>query len=139
MVNLESLVTVFSGQIQDTDGAAVLQIPEREIELGELEQGETYRVALLPTGQKTGSRETESRSDSQRPSESSGPPVEEGELLEVEIEDLGDQGDGIARVGPGYIVFVPDTKVGDRVTVKITRARENFAFGDIVEDEPITG
>lgn len=59
--------------------------------------------------------------------------VEEGNVLDVEIEDIGDQGDGLARVGPGYVVIVPDTQVGDRVTVEITEARENVAFADMVE------
>jgi predicted RNA-binding protein with TRAM domain len=33
--------------------------------------------------------------------------VTEGETLQLDIEDVGDQGDGLARVGPGYVVFVP--------------------------------
>lgn len=67
------------------------------------------------------------------------PPVEEGETLDVEVEDLGDKGDGIARIGPGYVVFIPDTDVGDRVTVEITQARENFAFAEVVTEEPVSG
>jgi predicted RNA-binding protein with TRAM domain len=61
------------------------------------------------------------------------PPVETGELREVEIEDLGEQGDGLARVGPGYVVFVPDAGVGERVRVRITDVRDNFAFAEIAE------
>jgi predicted RNA-binding protein with TRAM domain len=61
--------------------------------------------------------------------------VSEGEVLEVDIEDMGRQGDGIARIGPGYVVFVSDTNVGDRVRVRITSTRENFAFAEPVTSE----
>jgi predicted RNA-binding protein with TRAM domain len=61
------------------------------------------------------------------------PPVEKGETVEVEVEDIGEQGDGIARIGPGYIVFVPGADIGDRITVEINQVRENFAFGEVVE------
>ena len=48
---------------------------------------------------------------------------------------MGDQGDGIARVDRGYVVFVPDTELGDRVTVRITETRENVAFSEVVKRE----
>lgn len=62
-----------------------------------------------------------------------GPPVEEGNRREVEIENLGDQGDGIAKVERGYVVIVPETNIGDRVTVEIQQVRENVAFADVVD------
>lgn len=62
------------------------------------------------------------------------PPVTEGETLRVQIEDVGDQGDGLARVGPGYVVFVPDTEIGQQPLVRVTTVRENFAFAEIVEE-----
>jgi predicted RNA-binding protein with TRAM domain len=65
-----------------------------------------------------------------------GPPVNEGETLRLEIEDVGDQGDGIARVGPGYVVFVPDTEIGQEPLVRVTTVHETFAFAEIVEEEP---
>ncbi|OYR71246.1 deoxyribonuclease, partial [Halorubrum sp. E3] len=46
----------------------------------------------------------------------------------------GDQGDGIAKVERGYVVIVPETSVGDRVTVEIQQVRENVAFADVVDD-----
>lgn len=61
------------------------------------------------------------------------PPVTEGETIELQIEDVGDQGDGLARVGPGYVVFVPDTEVGQQPLVRVTTVRENFAFAEVVE------
>lgn len=59
-------------------------------------------------------------------------PAEEGETREVEIEDLGDQGDGIARIDSGYVVFVPNTTLHERVTVEITDARDTMAFGEVI-------
>lgn len=62
----------------------------------------------------------------------SGKPVEEGETYEVDIEDLGSKGDGIARVD-NFVVFVPETEVGERVEVEINSVGRKFAFGDVVE------
>ena len=59
-------------------------------------------------------------------------PIQEGEEYEVKIEDVGKEGDGITRV-EGFVVFVPDTKVGDEVKVKITSVRRRFAFAEKVE------
>jgi predicted RNA-binding protein with TRAM domain len=61
------------------------------------------------------------------------PPVEEGEQRTVEIEDIGDQGDGITRVERGFVVIVSDTDQGERVTIEITDIRENVAFAEVVE------
>lgn len=58
-------------------------------------------------------------------------PIEEGEEYEVKIEDVGKEGDGITRI-EGFVVFVPDTKVGDEVKVKITSVRRRFAFAEKV-------
>ena len=66
--------------------------------------------------------------------EPAGPPVDEGEVREVEIESIGDQGDGIARVERGFVVIVPETEEGDRVTVEVTNVRENVAFAEVVDD-----
>lgn len=60
----------------------------------------------------------------------------EGETRVVEIEHLGDQGDGIAKVERGYVVIAPDTSIGDRVTAEIQQARETVAFADVVDRNP---
>jgi predicted RNA-binding protein with TRAM domain len=56
-------------------------------------------------------------------------PIQEGEEYEVKIEDVGKEGDGITRI-EGFVVFIPDTKVGDEVKVKITSVRRRFAFAE---------
>ena len=58
-------------------------------------------------------------------------PVELGKEYDVEIEDISRRGQGIARI-EGFVVFVPDTKPGDRVRVKITRIGERFAEAEVV-------
>ncbi|MEN6592405.1 MAG: TRAM domain-containing protein [Methanobacterium sp.] len=58
-------------------------------------------------------------------------PIQEGEEYEVKIEDVGKEGDGITRI-EGFVVFVPDTKVGDEVRVRITSVRRRFAFAEKV-------
>jgi len=45
-------------------------------------------------------------------------PVEEGKEYTVTISDVGSQGDGVAKID-GFIVFVPETKVGQTVKVKV--------------------
>jgi len=127
----KQLLCLFSGNIEKQDGRYVVEIPERELELGEVRNGGTYRVALLPqTGQPD---EATSDSKPAREDDPSGPPVKEGEIRDVEIENIGEQGDGIARVERGYVVIIPDTETGERVSVEMETVRENVAFGEVVE------
>ncbi len=58
-------------------------------------------------------------------------PINEGEEYDVKIEDLGRDGDGIARI-EGFVVFVSGAKVGDEVKIRITSARRNFGFAEVV-------
>jgi predicted RNA-binding protein with TRAM domain len=131
---------MYSGEIEERNGSPIVSLPDRELETGNLEVGETYRIAVFArTGTAADATNEQPRRQPERHGDTDEPPVEEGELCEVEIEDTGEQGDGIARVGPGYVVFVSDTQVGDRVTVRITQARDNFAFAEVVEAEPVSG
>jgi len=59
-------------------------------------------------------------------------PVEEGEVYDVTIQDVARQGDGIARI-EGFVIFVPGTKVGDEVQIKVERVLPKFAFASLVE------
>jgi predicted RNA-binding protein with TRAM domain len=130
----EELQCLFSASIEEQDGSYVIDVPERELQLGDLQQGETYRVALVssPTqSEPEQSEQAETGSHSKR--EPPEPPVEESEIREVEIEDIGDQGDGITRVERGFVVIVPDTKESERVKIEITDVRQNVAFAEVVE------
>ncbi|AYK15238.1 MAG: TRAM domain-containing protein [Methanosarcina flavescens] len=59
-------------------------------------------------------------------------PVEEGGVYDVTIQDIARQGDGIARI-EGFVVFVPGTKVGDEIRIKVERVLPKFAFASVVE------
>ena len=109
----------------------MIEVPEQELHLGDLEADETYRVAVLPSP--TTSEPTTTGADPQPEQAPQTPPVVEGEQRTVEIEDIGDQGDGITRVERGFVVIVPDTKQSERVTIEITDVRENVAFAEVVD------
>lgn len=59
-------------------------------------------------------------------------PVSEGEEYKVNINAVGEKGDGIAKV-KGFVLFVPKTKKGDYVKIKITKVLKNVAFAEVVE------
>jgi predicted RNA-binding protein with TRAM domain len=129
----DRLRCVFSARIEEQDGTYRLEVPAQEVELGEVRAGGTYRVAILPSpSDRRDERET-GDPDRDRERGEPEPPVEEGEQRDVEIEDIGEQGDGITRVERGFVVIVPDTEQGERVTIEITDVRENVAFAEVVE------
>jgi 23S rRNA (uridine2552-2'-O)-methyltransferase len=59
-------------------------------------------------------------------------PVAAGDRVEVTVEELGDEGDGIAYV-EGYSLFVPDADVGDTATVEVDEAKPRFGFAERVD------
>jgi predicted RNA-binding protein with TRAM domain len=56
-------------------------------------------------------------------------PVKENEELEVVIADIGSRGDGIARI-QSYMIFVPKSKIGERIKVRVLSAYEKFAVAE---------
>ena len=64
-------------------------------------------------------------------------PVEVGKEYNVSISDISRRGEGIAKVD-GFIVFVPGTKQGQNVRIKVTQVSERFASGQVVQssDKP---
>ena len=60
-------------------------------------------------------------------------PVEEGKVYEAKIEDIGREGDGLARI-QNFVVFVPGTKVGDQVKIRITKVHRRMAFGEVIRE-----
>src|SRR5205809_6909155 len=61
-------------------------------------------------------------------------PVEEGQEVDVTVDSVGRRGDGIARFN-NFVIFVPGTNAGDKVKVRITSVRNNFATGEVVKGE----
>ena len=153
----DKLLCLFSTDISVEDDRYVIEVPKQEVETGDIDLDEIYRVALIsrdrassePTtststdtesgtgaGSGTGtqtSSSTSHRSSSTPPSEPQ-PPVEVGETRYVEIEDIGKQGDGIARVERGYVIIVPGAEVGERVKIEVSEVKSNFAVGEIIEE-----
>jgi predicted RNA-binding protein with TRAM domain len=128
----DSLRSLFTARIEERGGRYVIEVPDSEIEHEATLPGETYRVALLPTPEgATESSETTTQSSS-RDTGPPDPPVDEGEVRDVTIESVGDQGDGIAKVERGYVVIVPDAKPGDQPTVEIEQVKENVAFARVI-------
>ena len=127
----DQLRCLFSSTVEARDGSYTVEVPRNEIQLGDLQQGETYRVAVLPSPSDGEVNDTDTEPERERGPPK--PPVKEREQRTVEIEDIGDQGDGITRVERGFVVIVPDTEQGERVTVEITDVRENVAFAEVVE------
>lgn len=56
-------------------------------------------------------------------------PVKVGESYDVSIDDIAKEGDGIARV-EGFVIFVPQTKVGDKVKIKVNKVMRKFAIAE---------
>jgi predicted RNA-binding protein with TRAM domain len=54
-----------------------------------------------------------------------------GDELEVEIMEVSKRGDGLTRV-QGYVIFVPNTKQGDKVKIKVSQIRPSFALAEVV-------
>lgn len=174
----EDLRCVFSGEVERRNGTYVIEVPEREIELGTLHPDRVYRVAVLGRHEgdvdegdvtetvdpsapdversKGGDAVETNRSDHTDPGSNSGvevergarssdgtsdpegtadpePPVDRGDEVTVDIEGIGDQGDGIARVDRGYVIIVPDTEKGERVQIRVTSVKQNVAFAEVVE------
>jgi predicted RNA-binding protein with TRAM domain len=140
----ESLRSLFTASIEEDDGEYVVRVPESEVENDAVAVGERYRVALVaappPAGESDDTRGRRRREASTRGRDQSGgtgeraptPPVEEGEVRQVTVEAVGDQGDGIAKVERGYVVIVPDARPGDEPTVEIEEVQQNVAFARVV-------
>ena len=60
-------------------------------------------------------------------------PLNVGDTYDVSIEDVGREGDGIARV-EGFVVFVPNTKKGDNVKIRISKVSRRVGFGEVITE-----
>ena len=130
----EKLLCLFSTEIAQEDDRYVIEVPRREIDTGDIDPNEIYRVALIARDEAETESESGSTSRSTSPPTEPQPPVEVGETRYVEIEDIGKQGDGIARVERGYVIIVPGAEVGERVKIEVSEVKSNFAVGEIIEE-----
>ena len=58
-------------------------------------------------------------------------PVKVGDELDVKIEAVGEKGDGIAKKN-GFVLFVPNTREGDEVKIRVTRVLRKVGFAEVV-------
>jgi len=58
-------------------------------------------------------------------------PVEMGKEYDVEIQETSRRGEGITRI-EGLVIFVPKTKPGDKVRIKITNISRRFAEAEVI-------
>lgn len=61
-------------------------------------------------------------------------PVKVGDELNVKIEAVGEKGDGIAKKD-GFVLFVPSTKQGDEVKIRVTRVLRKVGFAEVVGEK----
>ncbi|WP_435079960.1 TRAM domain-containing protein [Halococcus sp. AFM35] len=125
----DQLESLFTGSLEENDDSYRIEVPEDALDLGTVSAGETYRVAILGDSHSS-ERHQEQPSVDSTPT----PPVSTGDVREVTIETLGDQGDGIAKIERGYVLIVPGARPDDEVIVEVTDVRENFAFTTVHED-----
>jgi predicted RNA-binding protein with TRAM domain len=107
-------------------------LPSQELISLDIDTNATYRVLFLPKlpGEKSPPDESLSPSTA---SPSSDALVTIGDVYEVLVEDIGNKGDGIARIGPGYIILIPKTDIGHKVKIKINSVTSRCAFAEVIE------
>jgi predicted RNA-binding protein with TRAM domain len=58
-------------------------------------------------------------------------PVEMGKEYDVEVTEVSQKGDGIARV-QGFVIFVKGGKVGEKTKIRVTSVGPRFAIAEKV-------
>ncbi|WP_129115549.1 TRAM domain-containing protein [Halegenticoccus tardaugens] len=128
----DNLLCFLSARVDEKRDSYVLEVPKEEVTTGDVQVGDVHRVAVFATDT---ADDTPSTHEGVQHRESLAP-VEKGDQRTVDIEDIGEQGDGIARTDRGYVLVVPDTEQGERVTVEITDVSESVGFADVIERKP---
>ena len=128
----DRLECLFTALVEEDGDSHSIEIPREELEMETISAGETYRVVILgdthPIGSESQQDETPAKSMASSPPS---PPISTGDVREVTIETLGDQGDGIAKIQRGYVLIVPGARPDDEVIVEITDVRQNVAFAEV--------
>ncbi|MEG0502175.1 MAG: 23S rRNA (uracil(1939)-C(5))-methyltransferase RlmD [Cellulosilyticaceae bacterium] len=68
-------------------------------------------------------------------------PVQKNEHYEMDIVDIGSNGEGIGKI-EDFTVFVPNAVKGDHIEVRIIKVKKNFGFGKLIQiitPSPIRG
>ena len=130
----EELTCLYSATVDEQGSSYVIEVPKAEVEEGFVDSSRAYKIALMSTKSRSSPDEADSTAtDTDQAVDHQGPPVSVGEQRIVEIDEMGDQGDGLTRVERGYVVIVPETEVDERVRIEIRHVNETVAFADVVE------
>ena len=130
----DQLACLYTAELTETADGYTITVPTTEVKQGSVTPGETVRVAVLTDADDTTTAESaDTTAHQSSPPSQPEPPVDEDETRIVEIEDVGDQGDGITRVERGYVVIVPDTDEGETVEIRIETVQPNVAFGTVID------
>ena len=62
-------------------------------------------------------------------------PVKTGEELDVTVTEMASKGDGVVKV-KGFVIFVPGSKIGDSLKIRIMDVKPRFAVGHKIEPKP---
>ena len=65
--------------------------------------------------------------------------MEKGNIVEVKIEDMSGEGQGIGKTEDGFVVFVPGAVAGDVVRAELTKVKKSYGFArllDVLEESP---
>ncbi len=57
--------------------------------------------------------------------------MEKNQIVELQIEDMSDEGLGIGHTKDGMAVFVKDSVIGDRLRARIVKTKKAYAFGRV--------
>ncbi|MGB5595922.1 MAG: TRAM domain-containing protein, partial [Crocosphaera sp.] len=55
---------------------------------------------------------------------------QQGNLIELDITDVSHSGDGVGKL-QGKTIFVPDTVTGDRILLRLTHVKKQYAHGKL--------
>lgn len=64
-------------------------------------------------------------------------PVKKNQHIDLYIEDLTHEGNGVGKVN-GYPIFIPYALPGEEAEVRIVKANKNFGFGKLIETKKIS-
>lgn len=59
-------------------------------------------------------------------------PMRAGQIVSIDIESYGHEGEGVGRIN-GFAIFIPGALKGERVKVRLTEVKRNYGRGTILE------
>jgi predicted RNA-binding protein with TRAM domain len=133
----DTLRCLFTAPLERQGDTYHIEVPASEVEVETISEDTVYRVAILESenarrtlapGQLQEQAHSQDLSRERTNGQPANPdqPVAEGDVVDVEIESLGSEGDGLAKID-GFAVFVPSGTPGDTLTVKIVEVNQTVA------------